>query len=380
MTNKIEKLTDEESERLARMYQTPLGRKALTERAVLVAVIERVRAIADECESCTGYDASETVRIFRGIARRLRDALAGAGAQEADVAVILARVHRDVIDKQASDLSAANARIAELEAWYTRAMKDVSELNKREHAANARAEAAERRVKELCALHLATTSEQRDEIERAESERDEWKAKCEAAERARDELDENYQVRRDAHERAESEVAQWKERANQQEQHAIDNDRARADEHNERIAAQSEAKALRAELADQIKLANGALDAQAEAEKKWFAARSEVEFLTNAPAAPTRTDLERAVLDAMRNIRMAVVEKRAQCLDPVGMAFRAELARREAGGSSTRIHDAERAVLGIVRQCCQGSRTWMQANMSDLFTADEALRNAESYK
>jgi hypothetical protein len=42
--------------------------------------------------------------------------------------------------------------------------------------------------------------------------------------------------------------------------------------------------------------------------------------------------------------------------------------------------DHERAVLRIVRKCCQDSRTWMQANMPELFAADEALRRREAEK
>jgi hypothetical protein len=56
------------------------------------------------------------------------------------------------------------------------------------------------------------------------------------------------------------------------------------------------------------------------------------------------------------------------------------VAWREARGESTRIHDAERAVLRIVRQCCQDSRTWMQANLPALFAADEALARREGGK
>jgi hypothetical protein len=96
------------------------------------------------------------------------------------------------------------------------------------------------------------------------------------------------------------------------------------------------------------------------------------------------TDHERAVLDACRNAvtRVAHMGQEVLQLTQGSQQTIAEavVAWREARGESTRIHDAERALLRIVRQRCQGSRTWMQANMSDLFTADEALRNAESYK
>jgi hypothetical protein len=63
------------------------------------------------------------------------------------------------------------------------------------------------------------------------------------------------------------------------------------------LRAESEAASLRAELAVQIKLANGALDAQAEAEKKWFAARAEANDV-----------LQRAVEDRESSRRMKCQE------------------------------------------------------------------------
>jgi hypothetical protein len=76
-----------------------------------------------------------------------------------------------------SDLAAANARVAELER-EVRVHRDLAlERTKEREAANARADAAEQKAAVACddARSFA------DAANRAESERDDWKAKCEAA-------------------------------------------------------------------------------------------------------------------------------------------------------------------------------------------------------
>lgn len=39
--------------------------------------IERVLEFMNECEACTGYGDPETVRIFRGVTKRIREAVYG---------------------------------------------------------------------------------------------------------------------------------------------------------------------------------------------------------------------------------------------------------------------------------------------------------------
>ncbi len=39
--------------------------------------IERVLHLMHECETCTGYGDPETIRIFRGVAQRIREAVYG---------------------------------------------------------------------------------------------------------------------------------------------------------------------------------------------------------------------------------------------------------------------------------------------------------------
>jgi hypothetical protein len=39
--------------------------------------VERVLELMHQCETCTGYGDPETIRIFRGVARRIREAVYG---------------------------------------------------------------------------------------------------------------------------------------------------------------------------------------------------------------------------------------------------------------------------------------------------------------
>jgi hypothetical protein len=135
----IEQLTDEECDRLARMYQTPLGRKALAERAAMAAVIERVRAVVENC----------AIHIDVVTMGHLRNALAGAGApdtyergiRDASGRIIEPQLTAEqACERLTRDLAAANARIAELEAGRASDDRDYRARTAALNAALARAE------------------------------------------------------------------------------------------------------------------------------------------------------------------------------------------------------------------------------------------------
>ncbi len=120
-------------------------------------------------------------------------------------------------------------------------------------------------------------------------------------------------------------------------------------------------------------------------------------YLTNAPAAPTRTEpVYGSSPVGGTNLRpehrpsigeLLAAPTRTEC-KYVG---RCNSSRCEACSSPTStarsglvydacsrsVYDAERAVLRIVRQDCKDSRTWMQANMPRLWAANDALKRAE---
>lgn len=123
-----------------------------------------------------------------------------------------AKDHESDVDKWVAAESAANARIAELQVTLSsrtmrvQELQDQLEKSDQEHcaaqnsivAANARADAAEREMRstELCARHYEKRLIEEKELfaamvlefgeakDRAEAEAAQWKAKCEAAERA----------------------------------------------------------------------------------------------------------------------------------------------------------------------------------------------------
>jgi hypothetical protein len=105
-------------------------------------------------------------------------------------------------------------------------------------------------------------------------------------------------------------------------------------------------------------------------------------FLANAPAAPTRTEHERAVLEACKNAHIDADTKSTGYDGPVMTLVdeyavcRAVLAWREAGDSSTRIHDAERAVLAAAEVWADSSEDdWdVQKSLHDAVTALRGVR------
>jgi hypothetical protein len=79
-------------------------------------------------------------------------------------------------------LAAANARVAELERQNSRLITELHEAGARVDSANDRADAAERAHAQQAEMHQVACNMNLARTGKAESERDEWKAKCEAAE------------------------------------------------------------------------------------------------------------------------------------------------------------------------------------------------------
>jgi hypothetical protein len=155
-------------------------RATQAELAAANAVIERVRALKPQ------FWAVECVN-----SRLLDEALAGAGAPEAEPKAEPKAAPWPYHAQLEHDLAAANARVAELERVEEQLRDECRELCNGGHAAlnaaNARAEAAELQAAQFkddyedCKQACLQVCDARDA---AESERDAWKAKCEAAERA----------------------------------------------------------------------------------------------------------------------------------------------------------------------------------------------------
>jgi len=204
--------------------------------------------------------------------------------------------HRKNRDLEAT-LAAANARIAELEADYTRERKAlyaqavaanarVAELERecgrmsliieekgraenvllsKVSAANARADAAERHLEQhrqedphelLSAQRQIADLESQcralsEDRSRAESERAEWEAKCDAAERRAAVACDHARSFAEAADRAESEAAQWKAEYESAMRRALDSEAAHEQEaealHKRLDQLCAEAEALRAE-------------------------------------------------------------------------------------------------------------------------------------
>jgi hypothetical protein len=145
------------------------------ERAIgdaLAAALEHTGADEAEslkCDNCGAEDYIEPVDLGNGVA-----CIEGYGCYGPRVSDLK------------HDLAAANARVAELEHKLNLAVAASGHKAELLHAANARADAAERESEGRRAVLMQKADEVAIEwrrAERAESERDEWKAKCEAAER-----------------------------------------------------------------------------------------------------------------------------------------------------------------------------------------------------
>jgi DNA repair exonuclease SbcCD ATPase subunit len=214
----MEKLTDDERARLERMYQTPLGRKALRIMDAQAAALDRVRAAVRVEIAPSDMTDEQALQNCQEAIRRVRMALATvvaelkaapehtarpdvSGVWEAmgeltsylvdgkhmlDVDDVRRVVERALaaapehtgpddprVETFANALAAANARVAELEATNLNLVEMVQEQRHRLLEANARADAAEQ-AQSTAALFNQNLLRQRSELSQALHASEHW--------------------------------------------------------------------------------------------------------------------------------------------------------------------------------------------------------------